>query len=185
MTIPDPSRFYRLAEYVFNRHFFEHGNAAADRNDIIQAAMLRLTLDMRRVPDADWESLAPQCLRRGMQDEFRRIDPLGRGHREDVRNGTEAEPPTFFLVEQLEQRSHPQDRDTLELVSEFQEAEILWRTISTLPERQRQLIIGLLDERKQRDVAAEIGVTESRFCQLKNKTFSTLRVRLTARGIHR
>lgn len=46
----DPSRFYRLAEYVFNRHFFEHGNAAADRNDIIQAAMLRLTLDMRRVP---------------------------------------------------------------------------------------------------------------------------------------
>lgn len=120
-----------------------------------------------------------------MQDEFRRIDPLGRGHREDVRNGTEAEPPTFFPVERLEQRSHPQDRDTLELVSESQEAEILWHTISTLSERQRKLTIGLLDERKQRDVAAEIGVTESRLCQLKASAFSTLRVRLNQQGIHR
>jgi RNA polymerase sigma factor for flagellar operon FliA len=52
----------------------------------------------------------------------------------------------------------------------------LWDAVGALPERLRQVVVGsYLDERRLRDIADDLGVTESRVSQLRTEALAILR----------
>ena len=180
VEMPESSRFYRLANRAFGQHFSTIGEIISDRRDIVQSAMLRLIVNMRRRPNDDWDRAAYACLLWGMRDAVRQMDPLSRGHRRDVCSGRLAAPQRVS-VDFAEQEAI----DTAELVSARQEASILWRSVEALPINQQKVMRALLEERTQREVAGELGLDESRVSQIKVAAFRTLRSRLRAQGVHR
>ncbi|WP_326566644.1 sigma-70 family RNA polymerase sigma factor [Amycolatopsis rhabdoformis] len=63
-------------------------------------------------------------------------------------------------------------------------ASALWRTVETLPDRHRRLIL-LLAHRPDlpvREMAAELGISPNSLAKLRSRSLAVLRYRLTAQG---
>lgn len=169
----DVSDFRQLARLVCFRHF----GSTPHRDDLVQAALLRLFQDMKRRPNDDWTHLAYSTLHRGMQDELRRMDVLSRKHRRDVNSGE--------CVLTVDDGVESIGDETFDTASARQEARLVRTAVEQLSPLQRLLITAVLQDRTQREIATDLGVTESRVSQFKLATFRTMRTRLCARGIHR
>ena len=116
-------------------------------------------------------------VRGAMLDELREADTLSRYDRERVKRGEEIPPWAF---------AHPCDVDLVRDLpiegdpeASLQEAEsrtVLSRKLELLPDRLRYVVERtLLHGDKLTEVAAVLGVTESRACQLRGKALSMLR----------
>ncbi len=93
----------------------------------------------------------------------------------------EGEPGGRALADRLgddgDQRVHEQ-------LDQSERAELLRSALDDLPPRERLILSrSYFDERPLRQIAAELGVTESRICQLRAQAISRLRRRPDLRGI--
>lgn len=135
----------------------------------------RLASNLGRMPSADETAEAlgvSQAELRRLQDKMFRSVVLALEY--EVNDGEE----DLTLVEMLT------DDTTLEPSEELENRELhsyLRDAVHLLPERHRVVVVGyFLDGRKSQDLAAFLGVTESRISQLRSEALEMLRDGITA-----
>jgi RNA polymerase sigma factor for flagellar operon FliA len=93
----------------------------------------------------------------------------------------EGEPGGRALADRLGDDGDKRVHDQLD---QSERAELLRSALDELPPRERLILSrSYFDERPLRQIAAELGVTESRICQLRAQAISRLRRRPDLRGI--
>ncbi len=131
----------------------------------------------RGVPFA---AFAAQRIRGAMLDGLRQVDPLTRDERARVRRTEEVAPVT--LVDFKAAYDHPTtDVAADEVIADHQTLSLVRRALDSLPARER-FVIGryFMDEQPLKSVGEEIGVTESRVCQIVGEAVAHLKEVLAA-----
>jgi RNA polymerase sigma factor (sigma-70 family) len=149
------------------------------REDIESAAMLGL-VQAARAYDAtrgSFEGFATVRIRGAIQDEARAVDPLGREHRKAVKAGRPgAHAPVHVDIHDVATQVSGEVGST---VAEWTSAQHLREMLRHLPKRLQVVVRrSFLDEATLSEIGDELGVTESRACQLLTEAKERLRVRL-------
>lgn len=75
------------------------------------------------------------------------------------------------------------DSDPIVAVLEREDLTRLKEAVAALPPRMRRVVTGcFIEGRKLADIAVDLGVSESRVCQMKREALALLRSRFEARG---
>ena len=128
-----------------------------------------------------FHAFAATRIRGAMIDGLRREDPLTRDERARLR-GDLGGAPSLQLVELDESAEEitPEERID-DAFGRKEELAVLQRALGALPERERRVVTRhFFDEQPLRSVGEELGVTESRACQIVSAALSRLRESLGA-----
>lgn len=160
----DVAQFLPMVKRVVGAHF-RHGTPAfVDREDLVQAAMLRLCLDADKLECLIPGAFASRTAIWAMKDELRRT----------------------WHPSELDQTDVPDTADgPYETLLAREENRELQLAIDALPDLQRKVVLGVLDGSSQRDLAAYMQTSERMISYLKTAAVKSLQTRLRARGIHR
>ncbi|HEY2744388.1 MAG TPA: sigma-70 family RNA polymerase sigma factor [Polyangia bacterium] len=129
----------------------------------------------RGVPFAGF---AAARIRGAILDGLRAVDTLSRADRQRARRADEPTAPRIFVDDALVAAAvAPEAAADASLMSDELIAE-LRGALATLPERERHIVERhFIDEVPLRTIGAELGVTESRICQLVSRAVARLRDR--------
>ncbi len=130
-----------------------------------------------------FQAFAALRIRGAMLDGLRQDDPVTREERARLRSG-EAETPSLQRVDfegGAEHTGHDERAD--EQLERKQLTQAMWRALGGLPERERKVLARhFLDEQPLRGIGDELGVTESRVCQIVGAAVGKLREAMADSG---
>lgn len=155
---------------------------AVDAHDLVQAAAIRL-LRARSTFDASkssWKSYALLRARGAMLDELREVDHVPRLERARARlAGVELPQVLSIQTGPVDQVSRdPGDRGAADPLAHASDVD-LWREAQAIlgPRSGRVLFEYFRRDRTLRDIGRDLGLSESRACQLLQKAIAKLRIR--------
>lgn len=161
---------------------------SVERQDIESVAMVALTeaahrYDRRR--PSSFQAYAACRIRGAVLDELRRRDPVGRRERDRIKQaekrGVKRPGIRIQSLEDLRVSEPAADaRPVDEQAYQRSRLSALRGALGELPERMKRIISLYYSEGKtQAEIGAELGVTESRVCQLRRQALRTLRHQMT------
>lgn len=160
----DAALLLQVARTVVGRYCRNGLPPHVDRQDLIQAAALRLCKDVPRLPTHHQQTFAYGVAKWAIQDELRRA-------------GTPIE---------LDVEGMADDGDgPYEHVLAKEEAAELISAVNRLSCRQHRVMNAVLFDQPLNELAEEMGVSPSAVSQIKRSAMRNLKTRLRARGIHR
>lgn len=161
----NPAQYLPLVRTVVGAYFRRGMPAYIERDDLIQAAMLRLCKDLHRSKPENANAFAYQMAKWAIQDELRKW---------------------WTPTDLVETDSVPTDEPGPEqIIERRQEIKELHRAISRLPRRQSEVASGIAAGLTQHEIAAWMGTSDANVSFLKRGALRNLRTRLQARGVHR
>ena len=144
--------------------------ASIDRNDLIQVGMIGVCEAMIKFDPSAGASLSTYASIRAkgaMQDELRRLDHLSRGHRDSYEGGD-----MHVVIDDAHDVAAPPPDSVYALLAE---------DFDTLDSRLRNILARRLRGDAIIDIAADLGVTESRVSQLVRAGAKKVRTNLYKR----
>lgn len=180
------SRPSRISESAISRHlglvyhaaqaFACRGAATIERGDLIGAGTLGLIHALEHYEASrgvSFASYATPRIRGAMLDELRRLDRVPRSVRERMHPA-----PASANAEPASDAVDPGEDVETALVRE-EDVAALAQAIAALDARQRAVLtLYYHEELRQHQIAAVLGVTESRVSQIRSQALATLRERL-------
>jgi RNA polymerase sigma factor (sigma-70 family) len=130
----------------------------------------------------NFEAYARVRIRGAIMDELRRQDWLPRRAREgdNAFSGL-----AVVLSDDIGKFSPAVDGGIEDAVYEGQKREALSHSLARLPDRDRRVMEGLLDGVPQNVLAAEIGVSGPRVCQIRSRALASLKKLVRSHGLRR
>ena len=164
----------RRIAYAMARHLPSH----VDIDELVGLGNLGLVEARVRFDESrgvPFPAFAAQRIRGAMLDGLRQVDPLTRDERARVRREEEVSPVT--LVEFTAAHDYPTgDVAADELIADHETMSLVRGAMETLSARERYVAMRyFFDEQPLKSVGEELGVTESRVCQIVGEAVAHLR----------